>query len=88
MYARDGGMPPNFARASVRIRLLDENDNSPTFSRLYYSLEVPENMEAVELFTLRASDLDTGDSGEMTYKITGKIQLFVYHRNPIEFIMY
>eukprot|EP00063_Salmo_salar_P095100 XP_014069935.1 PREDICTED: protocadherin-16-like [Salmo salar] len=70
VYARDGGMPPNFARASVRIRLLDENDNSPTFSRLYYSLEVPENMEAVELFTLRASDLDTGDSGEMTYKIT------------------
>ncbi|XP_064883289.1 protocadherin-16-like [Oncorhynchus nerka] len=70
VYARDGGMPPNFARASVRIRMLDENDNAPTFSRLYYSLEVPENMEAVELFTLRATDLDTGDSGEMTYKIT------------------
>lgn len=76
-------MPPNFARASVRIRLLDENDNSPTFSRLYYSLEVPENMEAVELFTLRASDLDTGDSGEMTYKITSKSQLLVDHRSPI-----
>uniref|UniRef100_A0A8C8C7Y4 Protocadherin-16 n=1 Tax=Oncorhynchus tshawytscha TaxID=74940 RepID=A0A8C8C7Y4_ONCTS len=70
VYARDGGMPPNFARASVRIQMLDENDNAPTFSRLYYSLEVPENMEAVELFTLRATDLDTGDSGEMTYKIT------------------
>ncbi|CAB1348868.1 unnamed protein product [Coregonus sp. 'balchen'] len=70
VYARDGGVPPNFARASVRIRVLDENDNAPAFSRLYYSLEVPENMEAVELFTLRATDLDTGDSGEMTYKIT------------------
>ncbi|XP_036816974.1 protocadherin-16 [Oncorhynchus mykiss] len=70
VYARDGGVPPNFARASVRIRMLDENDNAPTFSRLYYSLDVPENMEAVELFTLRATDLDAGDSGEMTYKIT------------------
>ncbi|XP_070982811.1 protocadherin-16-like [Oncorhynchus clarkii lewisi] len=71
VYARDGGVPPNFARASVRIRMLDENDNAPAFSRLYYSLDVPENMEAVELFTLRATDLDAGDSGEMTYKITG-----------------
>uniref|UniRef100_A0A8C8IWS8 Protocadherin-16 n=1 Tax=Oncorhynchus tshawytscha TaxID=74940 RepID=A0A8C8IWS8_ONCTS len=70
VYARDGGVPPNFARAAVKIQVLDENDNAPTFSRLYYSLEVPENMEAVELFTLRAIDLDTGDSGEMTYKIT------------------
>ncbi|CAB1348859.1 unnamed protein product [Coregonus sp. 'balchen'] len=70
VYARDGGVPPNFARASVKIRVLDENDNAPAFSRLYYSLEVPENMEPVELFTLRATDLDTGDSGEMTYKIT------------------
>ncbi|XP_052323476.1 protocadherin-16 [Oncorhynchus keta] len=70
VYARDGGVPPNFARAAVKIQVLDENDNAPAFSRLYYSLEVPENMEAVELFTLRAIDLDTGDSGEMTYKIT------------------
>uniref|UniRef100_A0A673ZVS4 Protocadherin-16 n=1 Tax=Salmo trutta TaxID=8032 RepID=A0A673ZVS4_SALTR len=70
VYARDGGVPPNFARASVKIQVLDENDNAPAFSRLYYSLEVPENMEPVELFTLRAIDLDTGDSGEMTYKIT------------------
>uniref|UniRef100_A0A4W5MZ02 Dachsous cadherin-related 1a n=1 Tax=Hucho hucho TaxID=62062 RepID=A0A4W5MZ02_9TELE len=70
VYARDGGVPPNIARASVKIQVLDENDNAPAFSRLYYSLEVPENMEPVELFTLRAIDLDTGDSGEMTYKIT------------------
>uniref|UniRef100_A0A8C7U8V0 Protocadherin-16 n=1 Tax=Oncorhynchus mykiss TaxID=8022 RepID=A0A8C7U8V0_ONCMY len=49
VYARDGGVPPNFARAAVKIQVLDENDNAPAFSRLYYSLEVPENMEAVEL---------------------------------------
>uniref|UniRef100_A0A6Q2Z7J2 Protocadherin-16 n=1 Tax=Esox lucius TaxID=8010 RepID=A0A6Q2Z7J2_ESOLU len=71
VYARDGGMPPNFARASVRIQVLDENDNAPVFSRLYHSLEVPENMQPVELFTLRATDLDALDSGDITYKITG-----------------
>ncbi|XP_051253122.1 protocadherin-16-like [Dicentrarchus labrax] len=70
VYAKDGGLPPNYAKTTVRIRVLDENDNAPFFGRLYYSIEVPENLEALPLFTLRATDQDVGDSGEMTYKIT------------------
>ena len=71
VYAKDGGLPPNFAKATVKITVLDENDNSPVFGRVYYSLEVPENQEPVALFTLRATDEDSGDSAEITYKITG-----------------
>lgn len=71
MYAKDGGLPPNYARATVKITVLDENDNSPVFGRVYYSLEVPENQESVALFTLRATDQDSGESAEITYKITG-----------------
>ncbi|KAJ7995813.1 hypothetical protein DPEC_G00248480 [Dallia pectoralis] len=70
VYARDGGMPQNFAQASVRVLVLDENDNAPMFSRLYHSLEVPENIQAVELFNLRATDLDAVENGDITYKIT------------------
>ncbi|XP_045930685.1 protocadherin-16-like [Micropterus dolomieu] len=70
VYAKDGGLPPNYAKAIVRIRVLDENDNAPFFGRLYYSIEVPENLEALPLFTLRATDQDAGDSGEINYKIT------------------
>ncbi|KAG5269346.1 hypothetical protein AALO_G00200980 [Alosa alosa] len=70
VYAKDGGLPPNFAKATAKITVLDENDNSPVFGRVYYSLDVPENQESVVLFTLRATDQDTGDSGEITYKIT------------------
>lgn len=51
--------------------MLDENDNAPFFGRLYHSIEVPENLEAFPLFTLRATDHDAGDSGEMEYRITG-----------------
>lgn len=51
--------------------MLDENDNVPVFGRLYYSIEVPENLEALPLFTLRATDPDAGDSGEINYRITG-----------------
>ncbi|KAM9852933.1 protocadherin-16-like [Aulostomus maculatus] len=70
VYAKDGGLPPNYAKATVRIRILDENDNAPVFGRLYYSIEVPENLEALLLFTLRATDQDAGDSGKLNYRIT------------------
>ncbi|MFT7803874.1 protocadherin-16-like [Arapaima gigas] len=70
VYAKDNGMPPNFAKATVRITVLDENDNRPAFTAPLYHLEVPENLEPVELFTLRATDQDTGVSGELEYRIT------------------
>nr|XP_055052859.1 protocadherin-16 [Misgurnus anguillicaudatus] len=70
VYVRDGGSPPNFAKTTVRVTVLDENDNRPAFGRLYYSLEVPENQEPVTLFTIRATDQDSGDNGVLHYKIT------------------
>ncbi|MBN3320699.1 PCD16 protein, partial [Atractosteus spatula] len=69
VYAKDGGMPPNFAKATIKISILDENDNIPAFGKDMYNLEVPENLQPVELFTLKATDLDTGDNGEVEYKI-------------------
>ncbi|XP_051962537.1 protocadherin-16 [Xyrauchen texanus] len=70
VFARDGGSPPNFAKTTVRVTVLDENDNRPVFGRIYYSLEVPENQEPVNLFIIRATDQDSGDSGVVHYKIT------------------
>lgn len=70
--AKDGGLPPNYAKATVRIKVTDVNDNPPVFGRLYYSIEVPENLEALPLFTLRATDQDAGDNGRINYKITGE----------------
>lgn len=71
VYAKDGGLPPNYAKATVRIQVLDENDNAPSFGRLYHNIEVPENLEASQLFTLRATDKDAEESGAISYKITG-----------------
>ncbi|KAI7793262.1 putative protocadherin-16 [Triplophysa rosa] len=70
VYAKDAGIPPNFAKAKVHITVQDENDNAPAFGREHYSLEVPENLDPVELFTLKATDQDTGESGRLKYKIT------------------
>ncbi|KAK6486696.1 protocadherin-16-like [Huso huso] len=69
VYAKDGGLPPNFATATVRITVLDENDNSPAFEKDSYHLEVPENQEPVALFTMKAMDHDAGENGRVEYKI-------------------
>uniref|UniRef100_A0A8C7ZZX1 Protocadherin-16 n=1 Tax=Oryzias sinensis TaxID=183150 RepID=A0A8C7ZZX1_9TELE len=69
VYAKDGGLPPNYAKATVKIKVVDVNDNAPFFGRLYYNVEVPENQEALPLFTLRATDPDAGSSGEINYRI-------------------
>ncbi|XP_077579230.1 protocadherin-16-like [Stigmatopora nigra] len=70
VYAKDGGLPPNYSKATVRIRVSDENDNAPVFGRRHYGLEVPENSEPRLLFTLRATDGDAGDAGKIFYEIT------------------
>ncbi|TSX58293.1 Protocadherin-16 [Bagarius yarrelli] len=70
VYAKDGGMPPNFSKAKVHITVLDENDNAPAFGRLQYSLELPENLDPEEIFVIKATDLDSGDSGRVEYRIT------------------
>ncbi|XP_031728397.1 protocadherin-16 [Anarrhichthys ocellatus] len=70
VYARDGGMPPNFAKAVVRVEVQDVNDNAPVFAKPWYGLEMPENQAAVELCFLKATDPDLGPGGELEYKIT------------------
>ncbi|XP_026227263.1 protocadherin-16-like isoform X2 [Anabas testudineus] len=71
VYARDGGLPPNFAKAVVRVEVQDVNDNAPVFARPLYELEVPENQAPVELCFLKAKDPDSGPGGELEYRITG-----------------
>ncbi|KAK0133503.1 Protocadherin-16 [Merluccius polli] len=69
VYARDGGLPANFAKAVVRVEVMDENDNAPVFGKPWYSLEVPENQGPVELCFLKATDPDSGPSGTLLYRI-------------------
>ncbi|XP_041864356.1 protocadherin-16 [Melanotaenia boesemani] len=71
VYARDGGLPPNFAKAVVRVEVQDVNDNAPVFAKLWYGLEVPENQEPIELCFLKATDPDSGPGGELEYRIAG-----------------
>uniref|UniRef100_A0ABM5FVG6 Protocadherin-16 n=1 Tax=Pogona vitticeps TaxID=103695 RepID=A0ABM5FVG6_9SAUR len=69
VYARDKGLPPHQATATVRVLVLDENDHSPTFPKEVYSLEVPENHSHVELVTVCATDRDSGENGRLAYHL-------------------
>lgn len=72
VYARDGGLPPSLARATVRITVGDENDHAPHLESESCSVEVPENQSRVALYTLRATDPDGGENGRLEYRVAGE----------------
>ncbi|KAK2849129.1 hypothetical protein Q5P01_008963 [Channa striata] len=67
----DGGNPVRSGTASIRIRVLDANDNVPVFSLKVYKATVPENSAIGTLITtLNATDLDEGVYGGVTYSFS------------------
>uniref|UniRef100_A0A8C6PCD5 Cadherin domain-containing protein n=1 Tax=Nothobranchius furzeri TaxID=105023 RepID=A0A8C6PCD5_NOTFU len=62
---------PNFrSTATVTINIKDDNDNSPTFLKDTYELEVAEHAAVgTELATITADDPDTMDQGNITYRL-------------------
>ncbi|NXX49867.1 PCD16 protein, partial [Tricholaema leucomelas] len=67
VYARDGGLPPRLSKATVRVRVGDENDHAPHLESQACALQVPENQSRVALHTLRATDPDAGNNGRLQY---------------------
>ncbi|XP_023122682.2 protocadherin beta-16 [Amphiprion ocellaris] len=67
----DGGYPVRSGTASIRVRVLDANDNVPVFSQRVYKASVPENSPiGTVITTLNATDLDEGVYGEITYSFS------------------
>lgn len=60
---------------NVTIRLLDENDNQPTFSQVYYSTVVTGQNVGMHIVTVQARDFDQGENGTVVYSIVkGKVK--------------
>ncbi|XP_031221322.1 protocadherin-3 [Mastomys coucha] len=91
LTALDGGTPPRSGTATVRIEVVDINDNAPQFIQSLYKVQVPENSPLNALVVMvSATDLDAGVYGNVAYslfqgdgvsqpfvidKITGEIRL-------------
>lgn len=70
IMAKDNGLPPLNSTKSFTVKILDENDNVPRFTKSVYLLQVPENNIPGEyLGSVLAHDPDLGQNGTVFYSI-------------------
>ncbi|KAL4823252.1 hypothetical protein H8958_021363 [Nasalis larvatus] len=70
LTALDGGAPPRSGTTTVRIVVLDNNDNAPEFLQSLYEVQVPENSPLNSLVVaVSARDLDAGAYGSVAYAL-------------------
>ncbi len=67
LVAWDGGQPPQSGSLSIVINVVDANDNSPTFSRSDYVVQLRENApRGSAIVRVSATDLDSGLNGRVS----------------------
>uniref|UniRef100_A0A3B4WCI8 Cadherin domain-containing protein n=1 Tax=Seriola lalandi dorsalis TaxID=1841481 RepID=A0A3B4WCI8_SERLL len=68
LTAVDGGVPTRTGTASIIVRVLDVNDNAPSFEKDRYVVDVMENSPIGSLvIKLNATDLDEGSNSDIVY---------------------
>ncbi|CAG5136818.1 unnamed protein product [Candidula unifasciata] len=71
IIARDGGTPQKEGILYVEIAVEDVNDNAPKFTQDNYAKVVDETIKKGSLlFTLTATDLDSGKNGQIKYRLS------------------
>ncbi|XP_018596946.1 protocadherin-17-like isoform X2 [Scleropages formosus] len=83
IVAKDNGIPPLNSSKSFTVKILDENDNAPRFTKAVYLLQVPENNIPGEyLGSVLAHDPDLGQNGTVSYSIlpsnVGDVSIYTY----------
>ena len=74
----DLGTPALTSSTVIKITVLDENDNTPTFSKQTYTASVHENNVAGALVGhVTATDADAGANGMVSYRIRGTAQRYL-----------
>ncbi|XP_073501312.1 protocadherin-23 [Phyllobates terribilis] len=78
----DLGSPKKSTTAKLHIKVLDVNDNPPSFSKSQYRSSVRENLAAGSMvLSLHAIDVDEGLNGEITYSVIDDTQgAFIINR--------
>ncbi|XP_051882698.1 protocadherin-8-like [Pristis pectinata] len=72
LVAEDLGAEPRRTVRALTVRLADENDNAPAFSRRLYRVSVLENNQpGAYLTTVVARDPDLAHNGRVTYRLLG-----------------
>ncbi|KAG5833722.1 hypothetical protein ANANG_G00278880 [Anguilla anguilla] len=70
VVAEDLGSPPFKTVKHYTIKVTDDNDNAPLFSKEVYEVSVLENnIPGSYVITVVARDLDEGENGKVTYQL-------------------
>ncbi|XP_066128843.1 protocadherin beta-10-like [Saccopteryx bilineata] len=68
LTALDGGSPPRSGTSTIRVVILDVNDNAPRFSQAIYQTQAPENSPVGSIITkVSAADVDSGVYADISY---------------------
>uniref|UniRef100_A0A8C5MEA9 Cadherin domain-containing protein n=1 Tax=Leptobrachium leishanense TaxID=445787 RepID=A0A8C5MEA9_9ANUR len=71
ILANDRGSPSLSTIKSIRLDISDVNDNPPVFQKSTYVAYVPENnLPGASIYSIQASDIDSGDNAKVTYSIS------------------
>ncbi|XP_070819219.1 protocadherin alpha-8-like [Chaetodon trifascialis] len=83
LTAVDGGTPPQSGTSQIIIKVLDNNDNVPVFTKSLYKTSISENIpQGTSVITVTATDSDEGLNGEVIYSLGSKDQdhiLEIFH---------
>uniref|UniRef100_A0A8C5MFB7 Cadherin domain-containing protein n=1 Tax=Leptobrachium leishanense TaxID=445787 RepID=A0A8C5MFB7_9ANUR len=67
----DRGSPPLSTSKTIRLDISDVNDNAPVFKKSTYFAYVPENnLPGTSIYSIQASDFDTGENAKIIYSIS------------------
>ncbi|XP_044136948.1 protocadherin gamma-B1-like isoform X6 [Bufo gargarizans] len=70
ILASDRGSPSLSSRKSITLEVSDINDNPPIFMKSSYIVSLPENnLPGASIYSIQASDPDTGDNAKIIYTI-------------------
>ncbi|XP_051019078.1 protocadherin beta-6-like isoform X2 [Acomys russatus] len=70
LTALDGGTPARSGTTTVRIEVVDINDNTPQFTQSLYEVQIPEDSPLNALIVMvSARDLDAGIYGNVAYSL-------------------
>ncbi|XP_053423488.1 protocadherin alpha-2 isoform X2 [Nycticebus coucang] len=74
LVATDGGKPELTGTVQILIKVLDVNDNEPTFAQSIYKVKLLENTPNGTLVVkLNASDADEGSNSELVYSLSSDV---------------
>ncbi|XP_042547810.1 protocadherin alpha-2-like [Dipodomys spectabilis] len=85
LVATDGGKPELTGTVQIIIKVLDVNDNEPTFSQSLYKVQLLENIaNGTLVIKLNASDEDEGSNREVVYSFSSDVSSSILTKFKID----